>query len=91
MDILKDRFPGIPDKISSLGEMACNLWWSWHPDARMLFKVLDREAWKESVHNPIKMLEDLPGKVLESATGKEKLLGRQEWYRLKPRSMIILV
>jgi hypothetical protein len=25
MDILKDMFPGIPDKISGLGEMACNL------------------------------------------------------------------
>ncbi len=26
MDILEDRFLGIPNNISGLGEMACNLW-----------------------------------------------------------------
>ena len=37
-----------------------NLWWSWNPAARMLFKTLDRQAWKESVHNPDKMLKEIP-------------------------------
>ena len=45
-----------------------NLWWSWHPAARMLFKRLNREAWKEGYHNPIKLLEELPGDVLQSAS-----------------------
>lgn len=45
-----------------LGEIADNLWWSWHPAARMFFKMLDRPAWKESVHNPVKMLRELPRK-----------------------------
>ncbi len=62
----KDGFPDIPDRISGLVELAYNLWWSWHPAARMLFKMLDRIAWKESGHNPVKMLKDLPGEVLES-------------------------
>ncbi len=42
-------------------------WWSWHPEARMLFKMLDRQLWKESLHNPVKMLKGLPAEVLESA------------------------
>ena len=33
----------------------------------MLFKTLDRRLWKESVHNPIKMLKSLPKEILESA------------------------
>jgi len=50
-----------------LGEIAENLWWSWHPAARMLFKMLNRQAWKESGHNPDKMLKMLPKEDLESA------------------------
>ena len=67
MDILKDRFPNIPDRIAGLVELAYNLCWSWHPEERMLFKMLDRQAWKESVHNPVKMLRDLPREELERA------------------------
>ncbi len=67
MDTIKDGFPDVPERISGLGELAYNLWWSWHPAARMLFKLLDRQAWKASGHNPVKMLRDLPGKILESA------------------------
>lgn len=71
---IQKSFFNLPERLAGLGELAFNLWWSWHPEARMLFKVLDREAWKESVHNPIKMLEDLPGKVLESAAGNPEYL-----------------
>jgi starch phosphorylase len=66
MDKLRDKFPNIPDRISGLSELAYNLWWSWHPAARMLFKILNRATWKESGHNPVKMLKDLPREVMES-------------------------
>ncbi len=68
MDSIKDRFPHIPERISGLGELAYNLWWSWNPSARMLFKTLDRQAWKESIHNPVMMLKEMPGKILQSAS-----------------------
>ena len=74
MDILKDRFPNIPDRIAGLGELAYNLWWSWHPEARMLFKMLDRQLWKESLHNPVKMLKELPPEVLESTANNPEYL-----------------
>lgn len=74
MDILKDRFPNIPDRIAGLGELTYNLWWSWHPEARMLFKMLDRQLWKESLHNPVKMLKDLPAEVLEPAANSPDYL-----------------
>ncbi len=74
MKSIKDKFPDIPDRISGLGELAYNLWWSWHPQARMLFKMLDRQAWKESVHNPVKMLKELPREILESAVKDSEYL-----------------
>lgn len=60
-------FPNLPKEIKGLGELAENLWWSWNPEARMLFKRLDRQLWKDSTHNPDKMLKGLPEKVLQSA------------------------
>lgn len=40
----------------------------------MLFKKLNREAWKEGYHNPIKMLKELPGNVLQSASKSPEYL-----------------
>jgi starch phosphorylase len=62
------RFDDLPQELKDLEELAFNLWWSWHPAASMLFKRLNREAWKESGHNPIKLLEELPKDVLRSAS-----------------------
>jgi starch phosphorylase len=69
MDDVKNRFQNMPERISGLGELAYNLWWSWHPAARMLFKTLDRQLWKESGHNPVKMLRELPDEILTAAAG----------------------
>ena len=60
-------FPHLPERLAGLEELAENLWWSWNPGARMLFKTLDRQAWKESGHNPDKMLRELPRELLEKA------------------------
>jgi starch phosphorylase len=64
----------LPPQLTGLGEIASNLWWSWQPAARMLFKRLDRQAWKECGHNPIKMLNDLPREVLQSAASDQYYL-----------------
>ncbi|MGD2126516.1 MAG: alpha-glucan family phosphorylase [Desulfobacteraceae bacterium] len=69
MEIKGDLFPNLPERLSGLGELAENLWWSWHPAARMLFKRLSRQGWKESGHNPDKMLKELPREILESTAG----------------------
>jgi len=63
------EFPHLPDRIAGLGELAFNLWWSWHPEARILFKRLNRELWKDSFYNPVKLLTILPPEVLAKAAG----------------------
>jgi glycogen phosphorylase len=74
MDVKETLFPNIPERISGLEEIAENLWWSWHPAARMLFKRLGHRAWKESLHNPDKMLRELPKEILESAASDSEYL-----------------
>lgn len=68
MDGLKIKASDLPERLSGLAELSYNLWWSWHPAARMLFKTLNRVAWKESGHNPVKMLNELPREVFEAAS-----------------------
>jgi starch phosphorylase len=72
--ITQNLFPHLPGRLVGLAELAMNLWWSWHPAARMLFKMLDRQVWKESVHNPVRMLRELPGETLESAARDSEYL-----------------
>jgi starch phosphorylase len=62
-----NRFANLPERIDGLGRLAYNLWWSWHPPARELFRALDLQAWRESGHNPVRMLSLLSSDVVESA------------------------
>jgi starch phosphorylase len=74
MNTHHSEFPNLPERLNGLGALAENLWWSWNPAARMLFKSLDRQAWKESVHNPDKMLKELPKDILERAATDNEYL-----------------
>ncbi|MBU0741950.1 alpha-glucan family phosphorylase [bacterium] len=71
-------FPGLPARLVGLEDLAENLWWCWHPRARMLFKMLDRQAWKQSGHNPDRMLRDLSGEVLSAAAADAEYLHRYD-------------
>lgn len=65
---IRDKFPHLPDRISGLRELAYNLWWSWHPEGRALFKLLNRQGWFLSNHNPVKMLNLMDRGALEAAS-----------------------
>ncbi|NUO09834.1 MAG: alpha-glucan family phosphorylase [Candidatus Brocadia sp.] len=73
-DQIQDKFKHIPDRISGLVELAYNLWWSWHPEARMLFKMLDRAVWKISIHNPVKTLHEVDRKILNEIVRDQEFL-----------------
>jgi starch phosphorylase len=68
----------IPERISGLADLAYNLWWSWHPEARVLFKQINQQAWKKSVHNPVKMLQDIPVEFLDSVIANPEYLRRYD-------------
>ena len=58
----------LPERIGRLDELANNLWWSWHPQARELFRVLDYPLWRLGGHNPVKQLHEIsPDKLATAA------------------------
>ena len=83
---IQDKFKHIPDRISGLVELAYNLWWSWHPDARMLFKMPDRASWKISIHNPVKTLHEVDRKILNDTVCDQKFLRHYDAVRARYKS-----
>jgi starch phosphorylase len=57
----------LPDRISRLDELALDLWWSWHPVGRTVFRRLDYLTWRATAHNPVRMLWTIPLARLEAA------------------------
>ncbi len=49
--------PTLPAALEPLREISFNLWWTWEPSARRLFRHLDTELWNRTNHNPVRMLQ----------------------------------
>src|ERR1700687_1381906 len=49
--------PILPATLEPLREMSFNLWWTWEPSARRLFRHREPELWDRTNHNPIRMLQ----------------------------------
>ena len=54
----------LPERISYLKELACNLWWSWNSEAELLFRRMDPTLWEEVGHNPKRLIESIDYKRL---------------------------
>jgi glycogen phosphorylase len=86
--------PILPPVLEPLREMSFNLWWTWEPAARRLFRELDPELWGRTNHNPVRMLQlSRQSRLEELAQDKsflrelkqvfqnfEKYLGRRDTY-----------
>jgi len=68
------RLPALLKRIRGLEDLAYNLWWTWHRPAHDLFRALDGQAWRESGHNPIRMLNLVEANVLASAAADPAFL-----------------
>jgi len=66
--------PSLPEPLTPLLEIAHNLWWSWHPEAASLFRRLDRELWRSTNHNPVKLLGTVRQDILERAAADRSYL-----------------
>src|SRR5213596_3868727 len=86
--------PTLPAALEPLREMVFNLWWTWEPSARRLFRHLDPELWNRTNHNPVRMLQlSRQARLVEVSQDKnflrelqqvfeefEKSLGRRDTY-----------
>lgn len=66
----------LPERLSRLKDLAYNLWWSWHPEARALFKEIDRTLWAQSHHNPVQMLKLCPPERLRALAADAGFVSR---------------
>jgi len=58
----------IPRRISRIEELARNVWWSWHPKARDVFRALDYRIWTNSGHNPVYVICNISAEKLKLAS-----------------------
>ncbi len=64
----------LPKRVARLGELACNLWWTWQPEAARLFGRLDYFLWERLGHNPIRFLNEIePERLNQAAKDKDYL------------------
>jgi len=58
--------PSLPQPLHPLLNLANNIWWSWHPEAVELFVRIDPQLWRDSKHNPVRLLGTCPQERLEA-------------------------
>ena len=49
----------MPAELEQLEKLAENLWWTWNPQGRELFRSVDKELFKKVDQNPIELLSRL--------------------------------
>jgi starch phosphorylase len=65
--------PPTPDGLARLPELALNLWWSWNSEARDLFRRLDTTVWRQTHHNPVRLLQEIAPDRLTSAAADPEI------------------
>src|SRR6266545_3931324 len=65
----------IPERIRRLPELATDLWWTWNPQARVVFRRLDYTLWRQTAHNPVLMLRHVSPELLAASVEDESFLG----------------
>ncbi len=50
--------PKLPPALAPLNDLVYNLWWSWEPTARKLFRHIDVALWERVNHSPLRMLQN---------------------------------
>jgi starch phosphorylase len=59
-----------------LSRLACNLWWTWHPEAIDVWRSIDSQLWRESRHSPVTFIRNLGRDRLKSLCKDSSLMIR---------------
>ena len=68
----------LPERIARLDELARNLWWSWSPESRDLFRSISVRLWRVTNHNPVLLLHTVTPDRLERLAADPDFLKRYE-------------
>ena len=58
-------FPKIPERLTFLETLSRNMWWSWKPQAKELFRRIAPALWEKTGRNPLLFLTRVPQSRLE--------------------------
>jgi starch phosphorylase len=64
----------LPKALAPLARLAYNYRWSWLPDGAELFRSIDPQRWELCLHNPVRLLEEVPAGTLRRAAGDDALV-----------------
>jgi len=64
----------LPHRVSRLGELAYNLWWTWNLDSQRLFSRIDPILWENVNHNPVRFLRNVERARLNAATNNRSYI-----------------
>jgi len=66
--------PRLPERLAALMPIAKNLWWCWNPDAVELFFRVDRDLWRSTGQNPVRLLGEVSQLRLEELSRDDSFL-----------------
>ena len=64
----------LPERIAGLRRLAFDLSWTWHRNAREVFRHLDYPLWRLTAHNPVRMLSMVARERLKEAASDPSFL-----------------
>jgi starch phosphorylase len=68
----------LPPALEPLRRLSENLFWTWNTDAVALFERIDRDAWQETGHNPVRLLQGVSAHQWEALAGDDGFLRHLE-------------
>jgi starch phosphorylase len=66
----------LPGNLNKLNELSRNLWWAWNVEGKTLFHDLDRDTWRATSENPVKMLQRLSNEKIAAIREDAAMLAR---------------
>ena len=64
----------IPERMHRLPELSLDMWWTWNPQAREVFRRLDYPLWRQTAHNPVLMLRNVSPELLARCAADDRFL-----------------
>ncbi len=71
-------FPRLPERLTSLVDLASNLQWSWDHDVIALFRRMDLDLWEQTRHNPVLMLGTIKQERIEELARDDSFLSHMD-------------
>ena len=75
----------LPDNLTPLYELSMNLWFSWNPEVRDLYREMDLPLWRKVGRNPTEFLKNL------KQDKTNLLLIKHSWKNLEKHTIVLTI